>query len=101
MRYTRIIPVRRMTRPPSVYKISGVVYAIDGVTPQSGATVYCIEEETDTVIGKQTTNGSGQYSFASGYPIRAGRTYHVTAQYDSGAQKYNSESQPYVSPAEN
>ncbi len=86
--------------PPRCLKISGTVF-LSGTTPQQDAIVDVIDETDQSFVGRKLTDANGLYSFDSGYSIQSNHTYHVTAKYDSGAQKYNSYSQPYVVPAEN
>lgn len=100
-RLNRAFPVQRHFKkppyfPPRFLKISGQV-TISG-TPQSGVTVYLIDETTATLIGVTTTDGSGNYIFTSANNLVSSHTYHVAVEYDSGATKYNARSLPYVSP---
>jgi len=100
MAYGRFFPYKARAMPPRCVKVSGTVF-LSGTTPQPDAIVDMIDETDQTFVGRKIADASGLYSFDSGYPIMFGHTYHVTAKYDSGTQKYNSYSQPYVVPAEN
>ncbi len=100
MPYGRFFPYRKSTMPPRCVKVSGTVF-LSGATPQQDAIVDITDETDQSFVGRKLTDASGLYSFDTGYAIKSDHTYHVTARYDSGAQKYNSYSQPYVVPAEN
>lgn len=60
---------------------------------QSGAKVTIINSSDDTIYDTDTTDGDGNYSFI----VPSENTWHLTVEYDSGSQKYNSTSKPYIS----
>ena len=73
--------------------INGTVVDINGNAVQ-GATVYAIWTEVTParVIGQDTTDVSGAYSIG----FDAGGEVHVVAEWDDGADTFNSRSRPFV-----
>lgn len=98
--YGRFFTYKSLAQPPKCYKIAGIVY-LSGVTPQQNAIVDLIDETDKSFVGQKLTDVNGAYSFDEGFAVRGDHTYHVTAEYDSGAQKYNSQSKPYITSVEN
>lgn len=96
--YGKTYFVKGTIYPPRVYYISGNV-TLGGVA-QAGATVYLIDETSDTLIGTVTTDSNGNYIFGAGYPIVISHTYHVAVEYQTGGIKYNALSQPFIVPVE-
>lgn len=73
-----------------------------GGVAQQNAIVTLLDSDTDEVVGGTVlADASGNYSFDSGRAIVGHHKYHVTAEYDSGSQKYNSKSMPFITPVEN
>ena len=93
--YGRVMIFKRRFRPPSCSKISGTVY-LAGTTPQQNAIVDCFDEQDKVMVGEVLTDVNGLFTFSSGFSIRDDHTYTIVAKYDSGSQKYNSLSQPYI-----
>lgn len=70
--------------------IEGTV-TLDG-TPQQGATVYIIDTATDSVVATLTTDVNGAFS----YTPSASGPFHVAAEHEDGAVKYNAPSYPHI-----
>jgi hypothetical protein len=63
----------------------------------SGAKVYCVKQTTNAVVGTDTSDGNGDYSF---YPLELGEKYHLTVEYENGGTLYNSLNKWDVDPVE-
>lgn len=57
-----------------------------------GAEVYVINDDTQEVITRQTTDANGNYSVQ----VPEGTTIHVAVQYEDGTDQYNDESKPFI-----
>ena len=73
---------------------------IDGTVEDSsgtvidGARVFLLDQDAEVVDATQTTNASGEFSFATSW----GTDYHVLAHYRDGAgDTYGGDSQPHLS----
>ena len=99
MNYRNVLTYHKIIKPPMVYKVSGQV-TLSG-SPQQNAIVSLIDSVNKQFVGQKITDASGNYSFDSTYPINGSQYYHVIVEYDSGTQKYNASSLPYITPAEN
>jgi len=75
-------------------KISGTVEDETG-SAIDGATVYVIEESTNSVAAVTTSDSVGSFEVTG---LSDTETYHVGAQYDDGSTKYAGESYPFVEP---
>lgn len=59
------------------------------------AKITLIRTSTNLVIATTTSAADGSYLFDN---LVSGAQYHVCVEYDSGLQKYNAESKPFVTP---
>ena len=96
--------VETHTLDTSLVKASTVTHTLDTFTdvnigikgavtlsgsPIENATVRCIKQSDNTILGQQTTDASGEYSFEG---LDENEKYHLAVEYESGGTKYNAES---------
>jgi hypothetical protein len=76
--------------------IQGKITDVNG-NEISGATVYLFSQDNTTEVISTTTDANGNYIF-TGHPDGDGssQNWHVVAEYDDGANRYNTRSKPYV-----
>jgi len=85
--------VTATTLAPSNYVAGVVTLNGDFVV---GAKITLIRTSTNLVIATTPSAADGSYLFDN---LVSGAQYHVCVEYDSGTQKYNAESKPFVTPA--
>lgn len=90
-----IVEIKAAGGAPSEYHITGNV-SLNG-SGVSGAIIRCIKQSDDSIVGYETSDGSGNYEFSE---LEEGELYHLCVEYESGPTKYNALSYWDVEPVE-
>jgi len=75
----------------ATWSITGIV-TLNG-NPVEGATVRLINQDENSYVGTTSTAADGTYAFRG---VKQGVNYHATVEFESGGQKYNARSQPFL-----